>query len=180
MTSRGVRWTIQQDEMLKKLYESELSMSQIAAKMDCGFTKNSIIGRVHRLKLPLRGHPKAAEQKKRLARTPVIRLVRANSNSTQLRAYEAVQIKQAPLRCAEIEPRNLSLAELEADDCRYPYGDSPFQFCGHPKADGCTYCWQHHLLTRKLSRTIDEAVTEARRRRMRGFNFRRALLEAAP
>ena len=26
------------------------------------------------------------------------------------------------LRCVEIEPRHLSLMELEAGDCRYPYG----------------------------------------------------------
>lgn len=183
MSSRGQRWTAEQDETLKKLYmptaDSRLSAAQIAVEMNCGFTRNAIIGRIHRLDLPLRGQVKAVRKvKKPPKRTPVIRLVRANWNSTMLRSYEAVEIERAELRCAEIEPRNLSLIELGADECSYPYGDGPFTFCGHPKADDCPYCLPHYALTRKRNRTNSEAVTEARARRMRGINFRRALLEA--
>jgi GcrA cell cycle regulator len=41
----------------------------------------------------------------------------------------------AKLRCVGIRPRLVSLVELEADDCRYPYGGDregePISFCGH-------------------------------------------------
>ena len=44
------------------------------------------------------------------------------------------------LRCVEIEPRHLSLIDLERGDCRYPYGGDEegeaITFCGHPRATG--------------------------------------------
>jgi GcrA cell cycle regulator len=186
MPSRGQRWTAEQDELLKKLYEpnatGSLSASQIATEMDCGFTRNAIIGRIHRLGLALRGQRKARPRQKRVQpqRKTTIRIVRANGNSNALRSYEAAEIERAELRCIEIEPRNLSMIDLGSGECAYPYGDGPFTFCGHPKADGSSYCFPHYALSRKQNRTIDEAVTEARRRRMRGINFRRALLEVSP
>jgi GcrA cell cycle regulator len=56
------------------------------------------------------------------------------------------------LRCVGISPRLVSLAELEADDCRYPYGGDregePISFCGHPCFRGSSYCAPHFHLTR--------------------------------
>jgi GcrA cell cycle regulator len=56
------------------------------------------------------------------------------------------------LRCVAIVPRHLSLLELEAGDCRYPYGGDqegePITFCGHPRRDGSSYCVSHFHLTR--------------------------------
>ena len=46
----------------------------------------------------------------------------------------------------EIEPRNVTLAELEAGECRYAYGDSDFTFCGHKVQPGSSYCRPHHML----------------------------------
>lgn len=39
-------------------------------------------------------------------------------------------------------PLNLSLNDLEPHHCRWPYGDGPFVFCGHPKDEG-SYCAYH-------------------------------------
>ena len=43
-----------------------------------------------------------------------------------------------------IEPRHLSLIELERGDCRYPYGGDEegeaITFCGHPRRPGSSYC----------------------------------------
>jgi len=178
---RGKHWTAEQDDLLRKLYEptkeGRLSASQIAAEMACGFTRNAIIGRIHRLKLPLRGQIMRAPRLKR-QRIESIRMVRANSNSNAIRIIESATLESAKLRCAEVEPRNVALIDLSPEGCRYPYGDGPFLFCDHPKVDGQSYCGPHFDLTRVVTRTVDEAVREARRRRMRGINFRRALLEA--
>jgi GcrA cell cycle regulator len=55
------------------------------------------------------------------------------------------------LRCVAITPRHLALVDLEADDCRYPYGGDaegePITFCGHPRRDGSSYCPSHFHLT---------------------------------
>ena len=49
-------------------------------------------------------------------------------------------------------PRHLSLMDLEAGDCRYPYGGDaegePITFCGHPRREGSSYCAPHFHLTR--------------------------------
>lgn len=50
------------------------------------------------------------------------------------------------LRDAPVEPLNLTLADLQFGQCHWPYGDSPFVFCGHKIFDGY-YCLAHHLLS---------------------------------
>jgi GcrA cell cycle regulator len=56
------------------------------------------------------------------------------------------------LRCVGIDPRHLSLIDLEPDDCRYPYGGEEegeaITFCGHPRRHGSSYCASHFHLTR--------------------------------
>lgn len=50
------------------------------------------------------------------------------------------------LRCVPVEPLHLSLLDLEPGQCRYPFGDGPFTFCGHPQLDGRPYCGPHAAL----------------------------------
>jgi GcrA cell cycle regulator len=56
------------------------------------------------------------------------------------------------LRCVEIDPRHLSLMDLEPGDCRYPYGGDEegeaITFCGRPQRRGTSYCAAHFHLTR--------------------------------
>ena len=62
------------------------------------------------------------------------------------------EIKPVKLRCVGIEPRHLSLVELESGDCRYPYGGDEegeaITFCGHPRRPGSSYCTPHFHLSR--------------------------------
>ena len=62
------------------------------------------------------------------------------------------EVKPVKLRCVEIEPRHLSLIELERGDCRYPYGGDEegeaITFCGHPRRPGSSYCAPHFHLSR--------------------------------
>ena len=51
------------------------------------------------------------------------------------------------LRCVQIMPRHLPVIDLEAGDCRYPYGGDAdgeaITFCGHPQHEGSSYCIGH-------------------------------------
>jgi GcrA cell cycle regulator len=162
-------WPKERDDELKRLYAlvPRLSSSEIAVELNCGITRNSVIGRVHRLGLALRGNVKAR---------PKVKKIRKRTPQATIRIVHNIEADE--LRCVDIDPRGISLIDLEPGDCRYPDGDGPFTFCGHPAFDGSSYCGPHFDLTRKSSRTIDEAVTEARRKRIRGINFRRSLLES--
>lgn len=59
--------------------------------------------------------------------------------------------KKIRLRRADIEPRHVSLTDLESEDCRYPYGGDEegeaITFCGHRKRLDSSYCALHHRLS---------------------------------
>jgi GcrA cell cycle regulator len=67
------------------------------------------------------------------------------------------------LRCVGIKPRLLSLVDLEAGDCRYPYGGDKdgeaIAFCGHPKREGSSYCTPHFHLTRCVGTASERSAS---------------------
>ena len=71
-------------------------------------------------------------------------------------------IKPVKLRCVAVEPRHLSLIELERGDCRYPYGGDEegeeITFCGHPRRPGSSYCTPHFHLSRDPVEPPERAV----------------------
>ena len=83
------------------------------------------------------------------------------------------EVKPLKLRCVAIEPRHLSLIELERGDCRYPYGGDEegeaITFCGHPRRPGSSYCTPHF----HLSRNPVEPPERAGERRLAGGWWRR-------
>ena len=96
----------------------------------------------------------AARCRRPRPQTDLQKFARAQNRAPEFRwpqpVFEAV--KPVKLRCVEIEPRHLSLIELEHGDCRYPYGGDEegeaITFCGHPKRPGSSYCTPHFHLTR--------------------------------
>jgi GcrA cell cycle regulator len=60
--------------------------------------------------------------------------------------------EKVKLRCVDIDPRHLSLIDLEPGDCRYHYGGDEegeaITFCGHPQRRGSSYCTEHFRLSR--------------------------------
>lgn len=46
-----------------------------------------------------------------------------------------------------MKPLHLNLADLEYGQCRFPFGDGPFTFCGCQTYEDSPYCAEHHALT---------------------------------
>lgn len=185
MKGSGVKWTDEQVERLRALHARSLSCAMMADEMGCGFSRNAIIGKLHRLGLSSSRstvHKDGNAGRKRSSRKPgnrkTIRIVKANGNSGQFRVMESAETDLQELRCVEVIPRNVSLLDLEPGQCRYPYGDSNFTFCGHPIAEGYSYCAPHAVLSRTETRNLSEAGREKRRRTLRA-NFKLPLMEAA-
>lgn len=181
---RGQRWTDEMDAELRKFHGERYSCGQIAAKMERGLSRNAVIGRCHRLGLSGKAYVRSAPRVSRPkpVNTPVTRIVRANGNSGHLRVYESVESEVGELRCVEVVPRNVSLIDLGANECRYPYGDGPFVFCGHAQAEASSYCPDHAPLTKAVvrMRMTQEQRLEAQRTYMAGYRAsKRAALEAA-
>lgn len=55
-----------------------------------------------------------------------------------------------PAKKAEVKttvvPLNIEMDHLKHSQCRYPYGDGPFTFCGHPVTEKSPYCEEHHKI----------------------------------
>jgi GcrA cell cycle regulator len=136
-------WTVELTDHLKLLWTAGLSCSQIAAEMNCGFTRNAIIGKAHRLNLEGREErrPQRSSSQHQLER---IRL--KNERRRVRRAIdkpEAIARGPRPIICLEVNPRNIPLHELQDGECRWPEGDGPFVFCGTQVYEESSYCCGH-------------------------------------
>jgi GcrA cell cycle regulator len=141
-------WTIARVESLKALLLEGYSSSQIAAKLG-DTTRNSVIGKVFRLKLS-----RVGIMKKTAPRAP--RQLPPKSQPRQRYTPESKRfttifdnVEMLNLRCAMIEPLNVSSDSLEPHHCRWPYGDENYTFCGHDKHDGSSYCFEHFALSKR-------------------------------
>ena len=148
-----INWTPEHCDALREYLAKGMSFAEAAdainVRYDTAYSRNATIGRAKRMGLA------ALDRPKRLSRVP------QQLNAPQLsrggeRAAEAPPISERPervkLRCVQIMPRHLPLIDLEAGDCRYPYGGDvegeAITFCGHPQREGSSYCLGHFNLTR--------------------------------
>jgi len=162
-------WPEEHTQELIRLCGEKYSYRAIAGAMNekfgTSYTKNAVLGKAARIGLakeaapsvPGNRKPKADRKTPYKARAPrkrieTVRIVSANGNSNAMRAFKSVSFELAQLRCVEIVPRHLSLIDLEAGDCRYPYGDGPMTFCGHPAHAGSSYCQSHMILCQEPPR----------------------------
>jgi GcrA cell cycle regulator len=127
-------WTEELTEKALRLWDEELSASQIAAKLneDDGthFTRNAVVGRLHRLKAPKRGPAKDKPQGKA-------------ARHWQPKIVSEPFVPQM----VEPTPRRLTLLELTDSTCKFECSGSEviseFMFCGDPTVDGLPYCRAH-------------------------------------
>jgi GcrA cell cycle regulator len=162
-------WTSEADARLRALHAEGKSYTAIGAELGCG--KNAVVGRTHRLKLPLRGSPiglaeaaAAARAAKRsggarvmpqgasaAARMPSPGEAASPSPPVQIAQGEAVRDARAtpspavpPAHRAPLPARLTSFARK----CRFPLwknGDRPDgRFCDAPSAARSSYCAAHH------------------------------------
>ena len=153
----GLSWAVEHDDEMRRLADCGTSYRAIAlalnAKFGTHYSKSAVIGRASRVGLTKKAAssaalsgPTAPRKKKEFKRVITF------GNAKATRVYSSVQREQYKVRCIEIVPRHLSLLDLEAGDCRYPYGDDQITFCGHPKQDGTSYCTPHYALCNEKPR----------------------------
>jgi GcrA cell cycle regulator len=155
------------DALRDHVVRGNMSFSEIArainAKFNTTYTRNATLGRAKRMRLAV---PTRLE-----ARVPL----RPNGPRERLAETRLPEFPQprpvfetaepVELRCIEIDPRHLSLIELEWGDCRYPYGGDAegeaITFCGHPRQPGSSYCAPHFNLSRDPDLPSETAASSA-------------------
>jgi len=154
-----MEWTNERIELLRKLWSDGLSGSQIAKQLG-GITRNSVIGKVHRLKLPCRSNETTrlnGNRNKNLGRSNS-RAIEGTTKKTTSGGQESGNVismkiaqgeSKANLPALPDEPtdryslrpiqdvvipisRRLLLVQLVERDCKWPNGD--------PSSEDFSFC----------------------------------------
>lgn len=149
-------WTEKMVEDLKIMWKQGLTTGEIGKRL--GVSKNSIVGKVHRLQLDARPSPikkkdeqPAAENVSRPAAEPAPEKTKEKkADKKDLPHSEATGIQPAPVRAAAPKTvGTVQLTDLDNHTCRWPLGDPKdenFHFCGKKVKIGQTYCEEHAAL----------------------------------
>ena len=152
-------WAPEHSGALREFVAKGMSYSEAAqeinSRFNTSYSRSAALGRARRLGL-------TADQRRKpsIPATPADLRGNAVPRASDFKAPALSrptapvfkEIKPVKLRCVAIEPRHLSLIELERSDCRYPYGGDEegeaITFCGHPRRPGSSYCAPHFYLCR--------------------------------
>lgn len=145
-------WTSARIGQLRQLWANGYSACDIAGRLG-DITRNAVIGKIHRLKLPVPD----------VKRQSIIKVIR------QKRLKPAFRAKTATRRCGDIktsallepassefkpEPSPTTLAERRRDQCCWPVSDDQSHlYCGASRAPNKVYC-EHHAKMRVSTRTL--------------------------
>ena len=153
-------WPSEHSDALRDYFFKGLSYAeigrQINAKFGAAYTRNAVIGRAKRLGLAI-GAPERMISPSIVPSLPggsaSLAPPRAAPPGLNLPPPSALKpANPVKLRCVGVQPRLVTLDDLERGDCRYPYGgdkeSEEISFCGHPRQPGSSYCTPHAHLTR--------------------------------
>lgn len=132
-------WTDERVEVLTRLWRDGRSAAAIARVLG-GFTRNAVIGKIHRLGLGGRATP-ARPGGRRTLRSKPERPAPRTARAPRLRPWPVV-IEPVPLA------GTADIASVGAHQCRWPIGDpkaAAFALCGRPAVRGA-YCAPHGAL----------------------------------
>src|SRR5947207_10203838 len=137
-----------------------MSFSAIAKALNSRFktlySRNAALGRAKRMGLSSLSPPKKLPRRwprRRRGKAAGLHKPRERHAPEFVARMPVFKRTEAPkLRCVELVPRHLSLLDLEASDCRYPYGaegdGEAITVCAHPRREASSYCTTHCHIAR--------------------------------
>ncbi|MCA6117893.1 hypothetical protein J6524_23885 [Bradyrhizobium sp. WSM 1738] len=166
-------WAPEHSDALREFIAKGLSYSEAArainSRFNTAYSRSAALGRARRLGLGRLG-PDDRQHPSMPTKPADAQAIAAPASEFRAPALPWPippfrETKPVKLRCVTIEPRHLSLIELESSDCRYPYGGDeegePITFCGHPQRPGSSYCTPHFHLSREPIVPSERAVSTA-------------------
>jgi GcrA cell cycle regulator len=160
---QSMSWAREHCDALREYHAKGMSYAEIAAainaKFKTAYSRNAAIGRGRRMGLADPARPKPPP----IASAPQLHRIRERHAASSLQLMPAFEpAKTVKLRCVDIDPRHLSLIDLEPGDCRYPYGGDAegeaITFCGHRRRRGSSYCTAHFHLSRGPGTAAERAA----------------------
>jgi GcrA cell cycle regulator len=166
----ATNWAPEHSDALRELFARGMTFSEIAkainSKFKTEYSRNATLSRAKRMGLGRPVRPESLPQAKpRLSRLGELRPAEPRLSKFHWSPPVFEEAEPPKLRCVEIEPRHLSLVELERRDCRYPYGGDAegeaITFCGHPRRPGSSYCAPHFHLSRNPDAALERPASTA-------------------
>jgi GcrA cell cycle regulator len=168
-------WPSEHSDALREYHAKGMSCLEIAKAINANFhtrySRNAVLGRCKRMGL---GGPNVptdlsepgsmdCSSPKPQGLTPYLgKPGERHATGFILLAPKFEAAKPVKLRCVAITPRHLALIDLEAGDCRYPYGGEEdgeaITYCGHPRRKNSSYCGAHFYLTRGRGTVAERAA----------------------
>lgn len=173
---KNVLWPPEHDNTLAELlkqFSYRVAAEKMNAKFGTSYTSSAISGRLKRLG---KGRPAiapdpigvAARKKAREERANARRRAKRQSGHSDPPRIAVPPREQTVMRCAEIDPLHISLLDLKPEDCRWPYGDRDFTFCGHPQLEGSSYCGAHFFLSIGRGTISERAADRVAKSKLQG------------
>ena len=134
-------WTEERVAELMRLWEAGRSASEIGRLL--GVSKNSVVGKAHRMKLKARPSPI------KRGSTPQVRRSAAAAMPKPAAQAPAApkQVQERPAAAPAPRPsRPVARTNGKGPSCLWPIGDpgdQDFHFCGEPAVPGKPYCDEH-------------------------------------
>lgn len=144
-------WTDEMVDKLRQMWDEGKTATEIAKAL--GVTKNSIVGKVHRLCLTARPSPIKPKEEE-IAATAL----ESVSEVEIIDAEQPVSVSSPVLSPAftatnvvkkQKSGGHVKLVDLDSHTCRWPLGDprdEDFCFCGKKVRMGQTYCEEHAMM----------------------------------
>lgn len=155
-------WTAERCGLLDKLWHEGKSATEIATELNCGFSRNAVIGKITRMGRRDRATGRKRGQRylpnpdnpglpRAAARPPAFGEARMeNPRDTRHRlpsgALSPVEIPPDQFDMEIPKEQRRTLMELKPHDCRWPVGfpgTGSFYFCGALALNGQPYCPVH-------------------------------------
>ena len=148
-------WDDQKVEKLRIYWARGYTASEIARALGEGVTRNSVIGKAHRLKL-------AARASSRKPKSPEEQNVANNLNKQEVRISRKSRFRSLLLDKSFPPENPKQLEELDNKNCRWPSQHHPnekgFYFCGRPPVEGFSYCKLHVLFAFQVRDQKEELI----------------------
>ena len=152
-------WTDEIVDELKRLWKKGMTTTEIAKKL--GVSKNSVVGKVHRIGLssrpsPIKIKPDGTQESALTCsndenKTNAVENTARPSDIETFSETDAIAVTED---CNEDISQSCSslvtkLTDLDSHTCRWPIGDpkdEDFHFCGKKIKTGQTYCEEHSAI----------------------------------
>lgn len=134
-------WTTEMIEHLSQMWQEGKTTNEIAKAL--GVSKNSIVGKVHRLNLEARPSPIKKKDEENMLEAENITPAQKEPEPKEPK----ITITPKKVSDAKVYHNTcIKLSELDNHTCRWPIGDPKdenFCFCGKKVRTGQTYCDEH-------------------------------------